>query len=786
MGPLSATNTSTWSSHIGRITNIAIDPNNTDHIIISSPGGGIWKTTDEGNTWIPLFDDKTSMNVYSVHISHDDPDVYLAATTGLGVQRSVDGGLTWSNTSGEGGTIYSFLQDPSNSQIYYAGSSNGRVYKSTNGGQNWSSTIVHFDDIYDLEFRPGSNSTIYASGRQGGVYISTDSGGSWNTLTGPWNSSRTCMIAVTADDPDYLYVLQESGGGFGGLYLSTDGGSSFTTQSDNTSGTNNIMGYNLSQNGGQAPRDMDVIVNPTDKTEVHVAGIMTFKSNNSGVDWTQTTHWVLSNPLPFVHADIDQMIYFGSKIYVASDGGIFISSDGGNTFEDRTTGLGLRQFYRISASVTAEDRVAGGSQDNGTGVVIDGTWYDFVGADGMEPVIMPGDSNTIIASIQFGGLYKSVNGGQSNTGITQTEGGANGEWVTPLEPDPLFANTIYQGKTHLYKSSNDGGSWTQISNINPPSSNKKIDEIRIAPSGNQTIYVSYSSSLYKTTDGGENWSNITPPTSSFINYIEVHRTQSDRILISKGGSKRVEESTDGGQTWTDITHNLPNMSTKCAIYDNTVSDGIYVSLSRGVYYKNNTSSNTYSLVGTGLPNASVEELQIVGDNLYAATYGRGLWKTSIVGAPCELFANAAFLDCFSQGTVDSLDDTYSFSINPVGQGLSSTYSISGDITVANISYGNPYILDNGGNGFGLFDPPVQLTITDDSNSNCSVSFAYVTEKETCFSNFTCESALLLSGEGPFLVLDLVKEVALQILGVQMQIGTELFRNKMGYYQFIHA
>lgn len=749
MGPLSATNTSTWSSHIGRITNIAIDPNDIDHILVSSPGGGIWKTLDEGDTWIPLFDDKSSLTVYSVNISHADSDVYLAGTSGLGIQRSIDGGITWSNTSGEGGTIFSILQDPSNSQIYYAGSSNGRVYKSTNGGQNWTSTVVHFDDIYDLEFKPGSTSIIYAAGRQGGVYKSIDSGATWNSLSGPWNSNRSCMMAVTADDPNYLYVLQESGGGFGGLYLSTNEGTSFTTQSDNSSGTNNIMGYNLSQNGGQAPRDMDVIVNPADKTEVHVAGIMTFKSTNSGVDWAQTTHWVLSNPLPFVHADIDQMIYFGSKIYVASDGGIFISSDGGDSFIDKTTGLGLRQFYRISASLTDEDRVAGGSQDNGTGVVVDGTWYDFVGADGMEPIIMPGDSNTIIASIQFGGLYKSINGGQSNTGISQTEGGDNGEWVTPLESDPIYANTIYQGKTHLYKSTNEGGSWSQISNIDPPSSNKKIDEIRIAPNDNQTIYLSYSQYLYKTTNGGETWDNITPPNSNTINYIDVHKAQSNRILISKGGSNRLLESTDGGETWTNITHNLPNMSTKCAIYDNTTSDGIYVALSRGVYFKNDSSPTSYSLVGTGLPNASVEELQTVGDNLYAATYGRGLWKIPISGLVCELFANASFVDCFSQNTLDSLDDTYTFSVNPVGLGLSSSYSISGDISASNILYANPYILDNDGDGFGLFGPPVQLTVTDNANSNCSISFEYSTDKPTCFSNYTCETAQLLNGEGTF-------------------------------------
>ena len=149
------------------------------------------------------------------------------------------------------------------------------------------------------------------------------------------------------------------------------------------------------------------------------------------------------------------MIYHGSKVYVASDGGIFISTDGGISFDDKTTGLGIRQFYRISASTTTVGKVAGGSQDNGTGIMReDSIWYDFMGADGMEPLIMTHDDDIVIGSIQFGQLNKSNNAGGSLTGISQTQGGNNGEWITPLERDPNQGNTIYQGKNQLYKSTN--------------------------------------------------------------------------------------------------------------------------------------------------------------------------------------------------------------------------------------------------------------------------------------------------------------------------------------------
>ena len=110
------------------------------------------------------------------------------------------------------------------------------------------------------------------------------------------------------------------------------------------------MGYSLTNKGGQAPRDMDLIVSPTDTNEIHVAGIMTFRSMNGGMNWTQTTHWVVTDPLPFVHADVDLMIYKDTTIYFGTDGGFFLSNDKATTIIDRTQGIGTRQFYRIGVS----------------------------------------------------------------------------------------------------------------------------------------------------------------------------------------------------------------------------------------------------------------------------------------------------------------------------------------------------------------------------------------------------------------------------------------------------
>ncbi|NNE14831.1 MAG: hypothetical protein HKN51_07625 [Saprospiraceae bacterium] len=656
MGPESATNTSTWSSHIGRVSALGVDPNDADHLVIGSPGGGIWKTTNQGTTWTPIFDDGVVLSVWSIAISHDNNQHYYAGVSGNGVWRSLDGGSTWISTTGTGGTITTLLMNPNDHNILLALRNNGRIYRSTNGGQNWTETDVAnviTGNTYDMEFKTNNPNIVYVSGSNG-VFKSTDNGVSFTELSGPWQSlpaaydNQPKMMAVTPHDPNYLYVLGSNSGGFGAVYLSTNSGNAWTTQKDeycdcaanSSCPTQNIMGYNQGNCGGQAPRDMDIIVSDTDKTEVHVAGVETWKSTDSGLTFTQTTDWNLGNvSLPFVHADIDLMYYLDGTIYFGTDGGLFISDDEAVTVTDLTTGLGIRQFYRIGVSKTELDRVSGGSQDNGTGVLRTGTWYDFVGADGMETFIDKDNEDIIYASIQYGGLYKSSNGGNSLTGITNPPG--NGDWVTPLEQDPILANTLYQGRQQVHKSTNGGGAWDEISSLpTPTAGSNRLVEITVAPNNSNVIVAAFQRFVYRTTDGGAtlNWTDISPSTGfTNVNYISIHPTDSNRILLSlSGGSSKLLESTDGGSSWTDISSGLPNIGLECAIYENGPGgdDGIYVAMNPGVWYKS-LSQPTWDILDVGIPKVRVTELEIQHNLLYAATYGRGLWKTDLIdGLAC--------------------------------------------------------------------------------------------------------------------------------------------------------
>lgn len=620
LGPLSATNTITWSSALGRFSALGLDINNPDHLITGSPSGGVWRTRDGGNTWDPIYDFALEINIWSLEISHSDPDYYFAGT-GDGIFYSTDAGYTWEKpVSGPPNSeINAIIMDPNDSNILLASHRYGeKIWRSSDGGINWNVVHTPGNDCYDIEFVPGNPNIVYASGK-GFIAKSTDNGISWNNLTGPWGNG-VIMMAVSAANANYLYALQEVSGGYNATYRSVDQGLNWTTQSDNSSGTNNILTYNQSQPGGQAPRDMDICISPSNINEVYVAGTELWRSLDGGVTFTKIADWLVNSGLPFIHADVDLLYYNENAFYAGTDGGLFVSEDNAVSWTDWTTGTGVRQFYRIGSTDDELDRVSGGSQDNGTGTLINGTWYDWVGADGMETLIDWSDKDVIYTNIQFGGLYKTTNGGNSFAPITNTPG--SGAWVTPFEQDPDNSNTLYQGKEEVYKTTNGGSSWTMISNLGLPG---KCTEIEIAPSNNQYIYASWGVNLYASRDGGSNWVDISP--GGFINYIDVHPDDALRLAVAQSG--KIYESTDGGLNWADITGNLPDITYYCVLYADDGNMGMYLGGRPGVCFKDNNSSGNWSNVSFNLPVVQVRELEIRNNFLYVATYGRGLWKAGL-------------------------------------------------------------------------------------------------------------------------------------------------------------
>ncbi|MBK9339060.1 MAG: PKD domain-containing protein [Lewinellaceae bacterium] len=634
LGPTYWNATSAWSPGVGRVTSIGIDANNNNHLIIGSPTGGVWKTLNGAATWTNLTDDYSTVDVYALEISPYNSNHYLWGSTSGRIFRSTDGGTIWTTTGNVTGSgrVSRIQFHPTDPNTVYAVSESNGLFRSTNSGATWSAVSgANGTSGYDVEFKPGDPNTIYFSGRN--VYRSINGGTSFSQISGFGTASNNYkMMGVSPANPDIVYVLESNGGRFGAFYKSTDSGASFTKLIDGAD--INYFGYSATgdDDRGQAPRDMDVAVRPSNAEEVHIAGIHTWKSTNGGTSFSLTSHWVpgtaASLGVGYNHADVDILKFKGDTLYVGTDGGIYRSTNGAQSFVDRTPGLGIREFYKIGVSKTNPNVVSGGSQDNGTGVMrgANRTWVDWLGADGMETFVDWNNANILYGTSQNGSMYRSSNQGNSYSSISKPSGVDDGAWITPFEQDPKVATTIYVAFADVWKSTNSGGAWTKISTFD----NGNMNHLKLAPSDNQRIYAARGSSLFTTDNGGGAWTTITSAWgTNSISFIAVHPQNPERLLIVT--SSAVYHSTNAGSTWTNISSGLPTGTKYCAAWENKGKNGIYVGGFGFVSYTNDDLGGQWVGFFEGLPNARVYELEInyVSNTIFAGTYGRGLWESPL-------------------------------------------------------------------------------------------------------------------------------------------------------------
>ncbi|NRD22885.1 T9SS type A sorting domain-containing protein [Winogradskyella litoriviva] len=648
MGPTYWNATSGYNPGVGRITSISIDKNNLNHIISGSETGGVWRSVDGGSTWTVLTDNLANMDVNSLAIDPNNSLNYFWGSSNGAIFKSTDSGSTWtlhSNLPG-GGSVNKILIHPADNQIIYASSQGGGIYKSSDGGQNWNS--IYFAGVnngYDIDFKPGDPTVVYATGSD--FYKSINNGSSFSKVQGVTPNEFSFgpkMIAVSPNDPNTVYVLEAEDGLFGALYKSTDSGSSFSKLSH----TSNYFGYDSSGNDdrGQAPRDMDIAVNPNDVNDVHIAGINTWRSLNGGVNFSITSQWTpesaTNQNIGYCHADVDILEFVGSgtnaKLFVGTDGGIYKAENptvvNSGYYTDLTIGLGIRQFYKIGVSQTNPVVVTGGSQDNGSSALLsDGNWIDWFGGDGMEGFVDKNDADIFYGTTQFGSLYKYTNWSWTSgvSALTQPDdkgGDASWNWVVPFEQDPIVQNVIYCAFDEVYKSTDAGLNWISISQ----NFSNNIDHLKIAPTDNNKIYIAINGAFWFTTDGGVTWSSSTLNlVGGQINSIAVHPTDPNKIAIATTDSGKVYVSTDNGVTFASIAWDLPSFSAQALTWQNNGKDGLYLGMNYGVYYTDNTLGNTWAQFNNGLPNVRINELEIntADSKLYAATYGRGLWRSSL-------------------------------------------------------------------------------------------------------------------------------------------------------------
>ena len=654
VGPVNSPGNATGQPNgLGRINGICFHATNPNTIYIGSPSGGLWMTTDGAATWNVLTTGAPTPGVSSILLHPANPNLILIGTgdrdggdsPGMGVYKSTDGGLTWTASStGMGNlTVGMMMMHPADPNIILAATSGG-IFKSTDGGATWVRKSSNTSSYKDIRFKPGDPAIVYAT-EGGKFYRSTNTGDSWTQITAGIITGNRLVIGVSPNQPATVYACVTNGP-FAGLLRSTDSGLNFTTQSTSP----NIMDYACDGSGtaSQAWYDLCIAVDPANANTLYVGGVNIWKSVNAGVSWTISTHWVGSSwgtsCAPSVHADIHCLEWSpaSGSLFTCCDGGVYKTSNGGTNWTDISSGLAIAQVYRIGQSATKQTLCMNGYQDNGTSKNTGANFTTVIGGDGMECIVDYSDTLYRYGSIYYGNIFRSAGGGygtiaaNGSNGITEA-----GAWVTPFILHETIPSTMFIGYLNVWKSSNVKASpassvaWLKLSS----GETATCSVLEQSPANVDILYVVRSGSLKRSDNANvttPTWTACALPGGGTPTDLEAHPTDQN-IVYATAGTK-VYKSTDKGATWTNISGTLPSVNINCVVYDKNSNEGLYIGNKTNVFYKDATMSDWIAF-NTGLPLIDVRELEIFYDaanpsnnRIKAATYGRGLWQSDLFSA----------------------------------------------------------------------------------------------------------------------------------------------------------
>ncbi|MEL6822069.1 MAG: FlgD immunoglobulin-like domain containing protein, partial [Calditrichota bacterium] len=658
----------------GRVNDIEFNPINPDIVYTIPNTGGVFKSTDAGATWFPVFDEQSILTTGDIAIDPVNPDVVYIGTgdpnggsrnfPGAGIYKSTDAGATWQLTGLENTvSIGRVLVDPSNTQrvfvaaigSYFAPNPERGVYRSNDGGATWDNVLFVSDttgaidlimDQNDPDFlmaamwervrRPQSSQLF---GPTGGIYTSTDGGDTWTEIDPvaaglPNPETRNVGrigLSMSASDPNIIYALYNDGRTLIGVYKTTDKGVTWTDADPNNQ---------LSPAFGSFSWNMGQIrVHPEDPDIVYVMDVRLAKTTNGGNTW--------SVDVPF-HVDFHALAFNpqdSDHILLGNDGGIDISTDGGNSWTE-IDGLPVTQFYEIGLDATNPERLYGGTQDNSTprtntGQIDD--WDILFGGDGFYVNVHPTNPNIIYVEAQFGFLGKSTNGGLSfnspvTSGINSSE---PTNWSTPVIMDPHNPERLYYGTNRVYRTENGAGSWTALSPDLTDGGPRlgTITTIAVAPTNPDIIMAGTDDShVWLSTDFGATWNEITGPDMPYrwVTRVAIDPNDANVAYVTFSGLKwrdpepHIFRTTDLGNSWTDISANLPQAPINAIAIDPLVDDAIYIGTDVGAYVSFDAGGN-WEVLGTGMPLVTVFDMKIHPNQhfLVAGTYGRSMYKMDL-------------------------------------------------------------------------------------------------------------------------------------------------------------
>ena len=655
----------------GRVTDIEIPVDQADVYYIGAASGGIFKTTNGGNSWTSIFDGVGALAIGDIAISKQNTDILWVGTgeanpgggslayEGDGIYRSDDGGQSWTSKGLENtGSISSIMIDPNDDEVIFAGAmgrlfsndDSGGVYRSRNNGDTWEQVLFVSDStgVIDMAIHPTQSNIIYAAtweqirtrqdrqygGATSGLHRSVDGGDTWQELneglpTIPTQKGRI-GFDISQSNPQVLYARYcDASGSIQGVYRTNNGGDSWTAV--NASSLRNV-GFHWWFDG--------ISIDPTDENTIYNVDFIVEKSTDGGLSW--------SDAFPAVHVDQHALAFnamVNDEVLLGNDGGVYVSEDAGVSSVKNNL-LPITQFYRFYVDPNDADRLFGGTQDNGTLNTNTGglnDWVRIFGGDGFQPLVDKDNGNVIYAESQRGNLGKSTDGGASFVGaINGIEPDDRNNWDTPVVFDPQNNNTLYFGTNRIWKTNNGAFSWEVISpdltdGAAPGILNfGTITSLDVSPlDGDIIIAGTDDSNIWITLDGGANWTN----TSSQLPNLWTTKVLADRedpssFYVTFSGYRygdnlgHVFYTNDAGDTWTDIGSNLPDIPVNDIVKD--ASSNLYLATDVGVL-SSADNGQTWEPLGENMPDVVVTDLHIheATEQLFAATYGRSAFKIDI-------------------------------------------------------------------------------------------------------------------------------------------------------------
>ncbi|MBI3766548.1 MAG: hypothetical protein HY277_08630, partial [Ignavibacteriales bacterium] len=582
----------TGSNYIsGRTNSIASHPAHPNTLYIGAAGGGVWKTTNGGASWAPLTDHLTALTCGAVAVDPNDSNVVYFGTGELnysldsyygdGVFKSTDGGTSWTKiaTTSVGRYISQIVIDPTNSNNVYLSGSYG-VYRSADAGLNWGITGSG-SNANCLLLDPTNPQILYTT--KGGtstnsIRKSTDGGGSWVTLTNglPTASMGRTQLAMAPSNTSIIYasISNRSTDNLLGIYRTTDGGSSWTLQS---SATNYL--------GSQGWYDNAITVSPTNPDIIFVGGLDIYGSTDAGVSLAQKTVWYTTSSMNMSHADIHFLGFVGSTLYCGSDGGVYKSTNSGVAWSDLNATLSTLQYQSADYDPTNTQRLYGGTQDNNleTSTNGGGLWIQRTTGDGGYSIVDPVSPNIVYGQYVGGSLKRSTDYAVSFTEISPS-GSSGGLFYNPYEIAPGDHNTIVFGRGDIWKTTSastatSSSGWTQIRGT----IGGNVSAIGISSYDTYKIYIGTDNGrILITTDGGASWTDK----SGFPYISDLAVDEDDAVCYASCGgfgSTHIYKTTNSGSTWTNISGNYPNIPVNSIVLRTTSPRMIFIGTDVGVY-----------------------------------------------------------------------------------------------------------------------------------------------------------------------------------------------------------